>query len=81
MVSDASSGGLRWDIQPPLDRECFELVTEPGEDEGMIRQVEGKTPKLMAPTEYTVTCWLLYKGKAVGPRKTTVTIEVTASPL
>lgn len=75
-VSGVSSDGLEWKIQPALDPECFELVKGPGLDEGIIRQIRGKKPKLMAPTKYKVSCTLVVDKVASDTRTTEVTIEV-----
>ncbi|KAI9150587.1 hypothetical protein HJFPF1_10362 [Paramyrothecium foliicola] len=74
------SDGLQWTINPPLPTGVFELVTAAGQDEGMIRQVEGKTAPVMAATTYTVSCSLLANGVPAGTRTTEVVIEVVHDP-
>ncbi|RKL46663.1 hypothetical protein BFJ70_g3148 [Fusarium oxysporum] len=70
------SGGLKWTIDPALPTGVFELVQAAGQDEGIIRQVEGKRAPLMQCTTYQVSCSLNYKGVASGTRITQVEIQV-----
>ncbi|KAH7078575.1 hypothetical protein FB567DRAFT_607847 [Paraphoma chrysanthemicola] len=70
------SEGLQWTIEPALPSGVFELVTTAGDDEGILRQVQGKRAPPMPATTYTVSCALIVRGAASGTRKAQVIIEV-----
>ena len=76
--SQATSNGFIWSIDPALNSKFFELVKSHGEDEGMIRMVEGVKPEKMAETKYTVSCALMINDKPHGQQSTTVDISVVA---
>ncbi|KAK5993804.1 hypothetical protein PT974_07241 [Cladobotryum mycophilum] len=55
-IIEATSSGYKWTITPPLNENVFELITEPGMDEGSIRMKKGVHAPVMPKTRYTVTC-------------------------
>ncbi|EXM23830.1 hypothetical protein NW756_009710 [Fusarium oxysporum] len=52
------------------------MVTDAGIDKGLMKQVAGVSAPVMAPTTYTVSSSMKYKGVSCGRRTTTVDIKV-----
>ncbi|KAF4339910.1 hypothetical protein FBEOM_6134 [Fusarium beomiforme] len=70
------SGDLQWPIDPPLPTDSFELITSPSVDEGVIKEIDGRTAPVIPATTYTVSCSMLYRGVVSETRTTQVIIEV-----